>query len=229
MREWRYERKFMITALYQSEVEAVIRLHPANFREVFPPRQVNNIYFDSVDRQNYTDAVEGVPNREKFRIRWYGDLFGEIGAPVLEVKIKRSFMGTKLSFPIEPITLSEEGSLETVRTALCSDVIQDEIRHRLEYQQPVLLNHYKRRYFLSADRGLRLTLDTGLGYVGVRQAAANMRHCALDPGTTVIELKFAPEADKDARDATSRFPFRLTKMSKYVHGMDLLYNWHGTS
>ena len=68
----RYERKFV----YQNtNVDAVIRQVYQNsfgFKEVFHKRKINNIYFDDANYRFYKQNVEGVANRKKLRLRWYG-------------------------------------------------------------------------------------------------------------------------------------------------------------
>ena len=87
--KWRYERKFFISGLKKEDIEFMVKLHPAIFREIYHERTVNNLYFDSYEMKSYLDNVSGNSQRAKVRIRWYGDLFGIIEKPVLEVKIKR--------------------------------------------------------------------------------------------------------------------------------------------
>lgn len=41
----------------------------------------------------YQDNLIGISDRMKVRIRWYGALLGLIEEPVLELKIKRGFLG----------------------------------------------------------------------------------------------------------------------------------------
>lgn len=66
----RYERKFTVQGLALSEILALVRRHPAAFREAYPPRMVNNVYFDTPGLNNYYDHVNGAPNRIKTRVRW---------------------------------------------------------------------------------------------------------------------------------------------------------------
>ena len=102
----RYERKFFITELSQYEVECIVKIHPAIFSEIHHKRFVNNIYFDSYNLKNFRENIEGATDRIKIRIRWYGDLFGYIKKPVLEIKIKKEFLNKKISIPIKPFILN---------------------------------------------------------------------------------------------------------------------------
>jgi len=86
---YRYERKFFIDNMSKRKVESIIKLNPANFKEIYKERIINNIYLDSLSKNSYTDNIDGNMERTKSRIRWYGSLFGEIANPILEFKIKK--------------------------------------------------------------------------------------------------------------------------------------------
>ena len=72
---WQYERKFVIDYLTFEQVEDFISSNSFLFSEIYNQRQVNNI--------------EGLSERKKFRLRWYGDIYGEVKSPILEEKIKK--------------------------------------------------------------------------------------------------------------------------------------------
>ena len=46
-----------------------------------------------------------------------------------------------------------------------------------------------------------------------------------DDEKTVIELKYNQQHADGARSITTNFPFRVTKNSKYVIGVERLRNW----
>ena len=91
--DYRYERKFFITSLSKYEAVALVKLNSAMFTEIFHHRFVNNIYFDSFRLNNYHENVAGDSRRIKIRVRWYGELFGDIERPVLEIKIRNGLLG----------------------------------------------------------------------------------------------------------------------------------------
>src|SRR5688500_10076779 len=107
----RYERKFLIEAFSFEQVDHIIKFHPACFKEVFHSRNINNIYFDTPAFNNYYDNIEGETNRWKARIRWYGNLFGNISKPTLEFKIKNGLMGHKKSFRINDFIFNKDISV----------------------------------------------------------------------------------------------------------------------
>ena len=99
--KFRYERKFVVPYLDKEETLQVIFSNTYFFKEIFYERQVNNIYFDSLDMDSYFDNILGNSDRSKIRIRWYGEI-ENVEKPVLEIKIKKGLVGTKLSYPLKP-------------------------------------------------------------------------------------------------------------------------------
>jgi hypothetical protein len=88
---------------------------------------------------------------------------------------------------------------------------------------PVLLNRYRRRYFVSHDGRYRLTVDSELGYQAVARRLNRFPTWVGSDGRVIVELKFGlGDADGASRIA-SRFPFRVTRSSKYVLGVEALY------
>ena len=85
--------------------------------------------------------------------------------------------------------------------------------------QPVLLNHYRRKYFMSRDGRYRITIDSELHYRGVDRITNHFLRDEEQVGENVLELKYDREDDADADAITQFFKFRLSKNSKYVNGI----------
>ena len=218
--ELRYERKFVILDLGVAETLAVIRLHPAFFREIYHARYVNNIYFDTPSLAYYQDNVRGVPNRVKCRIRWYGAPLGPIARPTLELKRKRALLGFKEFHPLRPFGLDD--SFDGPAVFEKSD-LPEPLRCDLASLRPVLMNRYLRRYFLSRDGSYRLTLDSEIGFRPPTHGPGRTPSWVGRDGQVVVELKFGVGKEDGAARIATRFPFRLTRSSKYVVGVDALY------
>jgi hypothetical protein len=221
--QYRYERKFLTDGFSSVGVEAAVRRNPALFFEEYAPRVVNNIYFDSPDLCHYRANVEGQSARSKVRIRWYGSGNGVISRPVLEIKRRHALLGTKDAAPLQPFTLDHHLSAARVRILLCSSEVPDAMRRELDHVEPVLLNHYRRRYFRSADRQVRVTLDWDLGFCRFQRHGNSFVDRVHAPRLLVVEIKYADRATSRVMDLVSSLPFRLTRMSKYVYGMNLLH------
>jgi SPX domain protein involved in polyphosphate accumulation len=217
---YRYERKFVTGALDREQVEALIELHPAMFSEIFHARFVNNMYFDSLSMDNLRANLAGVRNRVKHRIRWYGDLLGEVENPKLEIKIKDGLMGRKITVPLPPFRLDEAFSLNGLIRSLREADVADLHRLRLTDLEPVLLNRYRRRYFQSIDGAYRITVDSELGYYGIARQGNRFLEKTIEDPAIVVELKYDHDRDRGADWIANHFPFRLSRNSKYVQGVE---------
>lgn len=217
----RYERKFVLRGLPLANVLALVRRHPWLFREVYPPRFVNNIYLDSPERADYHDHVSGVPNRSKTRVRWYGAALGHVPGPVLERKFKLGTVSGKLGNSLPAFSLNGEGVCRPVRDSLRAAALPAPVRAWLGHREPVLFNRYRRHYFLSGDGRFRLTVDSDL-QVGSGSSNHGPHTHSVNPPVIIIELKFATTAGHDAERVTNCLPFRLVRCSKYIMGMEQL-------
>jgi SPX domain protein involved in polyphosphate accumulation len=219
----RYERKYLICDFTHSEVEQIIKFHPTCFSEIFHERSVNNIYFDTPGMNNYFDNVEGEMNRVKVRIRWYGQLFGEINNAVLEYKIKEGLMGKKLSFPLSSFNVDRNFSKREIEKALNHNDISQVVKNEMLSLRPTLLNTYVRKYYLSADKRFRITIDHHMTYYNIRYSGNTLLARSVDYNGTVLEFKYDSSAEEDAGKVSSLFPFRLTKNSKYLQGLERIF------
>jgi hypothetical protein len=215
----RYEKKFIAEGFSLSEVLSRVRQHPAAFREIYPPRVVNNIYFDSPTRRNYLDHINGVANRSKTRMRWYGTQQGLIERPMLEQKHKRGMVSGKESFPLPPLSISSSLHKQ-MDIALKTASLTDWKRAELRFMEPVLFNRYQRQYFLSRDGKFRLTVDFHLQFSNVPSQRWPGADLSSPATTLIVELKFGPDVAEDTCFITNALPFRLSRFSKYVAGME---------
>jgi hypothetical protein len=218
----RYERKFVTDRLSVPEVLAIVRRHPAAFREVYPARRVNNLYLDSHDLRDFYDHVNGVSHRKKTRIRWYGTPVGSISAPALELKLKRGLVNGKVSHRLPAIPVNGHVSRADLEAGLDRANLPGLTRSALRHLQPSLVNSYWRHYFLSADRRFRLTVDSNLQFAAACQAAGDGASHAHSARTVVVELKFNLDAADGADYITNALPLRLARCSKYVLGISSL-------
>ena len=83
-----------------------------------------------------------------------------------------------------------------------------------------LINRYRRKYFQSADRKFRITIDTDMESYQPTQTQCLLLNKSTDRFNTVLELKYTKEWDQYAHTITNYFPFRVTKHSKYAIGIE---------
>lgn len=215
----RYERKFAIAGPSLAEVEQQVRLHPVLFFAEYAPRTVNNIYFDTPDLRNYHQNVAGHSRRSKLRARWYGPLFGTVPRAVLEQKCKQGHLGTKISARLAPFEFGQQTSAPGVRRWLEASSLPENLGHEVRHVQPTLVNQYRRQYFRSADRQVRLTIDSDLKFIRFQPHSQSFLTRVEVSALVVLELKYADAASEEAASIANQLPYRLTRMSKYVFGL----------
>ena len=222
-KDLRYERKFYVNSMIKSNIEAILKNHPSMFIEVYPERFVNNIYFDEPNMSHYWDNVHGVSRRIKIRIRWYGELFKEVSNPILEFKIKNNSVGSKISFTLEKFVVNDNLTIDTIKNLFYKLQIPDNLRHYLLSLDFALMNRYHRKYLQSRDSHFRVTIDSDLEFIKLLSWKNNFLHKVDSPITTIIELKYDEKYDNETSYVTKYFPFRMTKSSKYVLGVQQIW------
>lgn len=220
---WRFERKFFINDMLREEVEMELRKHPSFFHPIYHERHINNIYLDSVDFKNYFDNVDGKAQRLKYRIRWYGDLFGYIAKPVLELKIKEGLLGRKRSFVLKPFTLDKNFTYDMLLDAARGSDLPEDVMEEMLSFRPALLNRYRRKYFQEVSERFRVTIDDHLNFYKIDSHHNTFANHTEDRESLIVELKYDEDHDEIATEVSHAFSFRMTKSSKYVSGVDYIY------
>jgi len=219
---FRYERKFRVSGAGAAEVEAMLMRHPAMFREIYHDRTVNNIYFDSFDYRHFFDNVNGISRRLKIRVRWYGELFGAVKKPALELKLKHNQHVGKLIYPLGAFRLDGKFSVGAMRVVFGRAALPDIVSMHLADADFSMLNSYRRKYFLSADRGFRVTIDRDIAVYGLSPRANSFTHVSRDENV-IMEMKYNQSGEADADTVTGHLPFRMTRSSKYADGLMRLH------
>lgn len=220
LENYRYERKYLGDLLDSFQVEQIIKLHPAIFTEIFNERYINNIYFDTNRFDFYYDNVEGKMERLKYRIRWYGDLFGRVKQPILEIKIKNSNVGIKKSYFLKEFEFTKDFDLKKLHQVIENSDIPEDVKISIQNLQASLINRYKRKYFITPSKEFRITIDKEISYYDAMKWNISSNFTVKDEQNIVIELKYDKELNDKASEISNYLPFRLTKNSKYVTGVE---------
>ena len=185
--ESRIERKYFLETHKDWLLTPYIKLAPGGLKEIYFQRKINNIYYDDDSWSFLKDNLIGANTRIKLRLRWYGE--GEMKNPNLEIKLKQGNLFYKFVQPYDlktlPLTVIE----------------------LIKRTRPTIANSYYRKYYLTKDKKIRLTVDTKIEFEGRKS------------DKTVVELKYLPDAESAAIRLINNFPLNLQKNSKYVDGM----------
>ncbi len=216
--ETRCEIKFAAPELEYHRLLNWIKQHSSCFYEEYPDRQVNNIYFDSLDFQSYKDNISGASSRLKVRYRWYGSSV-ELAQRALEIKCKRNQYSWKLICDFKETLGPEEKNWQQIQKKLSRHLPREAQKWLDTHSVPILLNRYRRKYFRCKYEKVRVTLDTVIRvYDQTRKSYPNYSFKTNMPQIFVLEVKFPRELRNKAFEIIRNIPIRVSRHSKYICG-----------
>jgi hypothetical protein len=218
----RQEIKFVANRSDYDLIEQWVRLHGLGFSIAYPDRTVNNVYFDTHELMAYAENLAGVSQRTKVRYRWYGESdWPDKGR--LEIKQKRNQYGWKLNFDVsEPPGLEGQDWATIKRTIIRHGGPQAALWLE-QFSVPIMINRYRRKYYESACRRVRITLDFDQQVWDQRycDAPSHIRPANL-PETFVFECKFARGERALAERILLGLPIRVSRHSKYMNAVNAI-------
>ncbi len=225
----RYELKIVLPKHSKQELLTKLRCSKYFIKEVYTNRQINNIYFDTINFTDYLATVNGNDIRKKYRIRWYGELYRPDISAHLECKYKKGLAGGKNICNLLPMNLDENFNYLDYFALLkrrfhTIDDNQQFMVGELLSRVPVLLNTYERQYFLTADQKFRLTIDENMKFY--QYSPINFSKTPIlihQDQNIVLEIKFDVDDLSGARDLVHDLGYRLGKNSKYVNGINAVF------
>ena len=232
----RFEYKYIITVQQRdkmiSEIKPFVTLdrHTENSDVGY---RVKSIYFESDDFSSYFEKIDGERDRIKLRLRSYGKDYDRCS---LELKIKKSSNVSK-----RKIIMGFTTAMKTVRSLTTGDFEvlskfneQDkkvllQVKRLLvgRHLKPKVLISYNRLAYESAiDQRLRISFDSCLrGQHSELTLESRMKgKFLLPPSMCVMELKFNSVLPQWAATVIQSNNCSVNKISKFCHGMELLYS-----
>ncbi|MCD6385442.1 polyphosphate polymerase domain-containing protein [Candidatus Sumerlaeota bacterium] len=213
----RYELKIVARHSALSVIRSMVMAHPAGFITAYPPRRVNNVYFDTFDLYSLQQHVSGVSQRSKIRFRWYGNSLKNVSGR-LEIKNKRDRLSWKISAPINDTIDFETMSWQEIVT-LIRRAVPPHLQVAFDLRSvPVFINFYLREYYVSPTYNVRITLDYAhKAYEQWSSTFPQLHTPLLLPATVIIELKAEDHQRYNLAEILNDFPLRPTRNSKYVN------------
>ena len=215
----RFERKYTLNHIHYQNLLCALKLHPAQFFEPYPPRAINNVYFDDISLNAYNDNVDGSFKREKNRIRWYGKFDSNIPISKLtmEVKKKSGFINYKDRYQLKSVFLHDIINGNVLKN---NPDLPDVIKLKSKYLKPYVFNSYYQKYYLTRNKKIRLTIDTFIKYSSCFMQNQDLNNNSVKSNKIIIELKYELSNEEYASETIQYFPFSLDKNSKYINGID---------
>lgn len=188
----RIERKYYITPRETGLAYGLLRQISLPTTEYFA-EQINSLYFDTIDLDEYEGSISGDYQKNKIRIRWYGeneDL--NVTQPVfIELKSRHGFSGTKQRLRTGVLTenLSPHNLKKGIvkRTALL-DTLAGFGYFPLKMLEPIVVISYWRYRFYEIMTGQQLSLDCHIRSTMMVPGKGNGERELELPGS-VIEIK----------------------------------------
>lgn len=205
----RFERKWIFRSNNSlALINALIR-SSLFFRTQYPKRNVNSIYFDTYNFTSIRQNLDGISDKKKIRIRWYGNRNIMID-PVIEIKTKKGFETKKESSSIKQLDSVKLSDLEIIKEKLNKKMKTKKIIN------PILTTNYEREYFVSLNGKVRATVDYNLKSIFLN----NSTHIDIVKNfknICILEFKYSTSLDKYVRENLKEITLRLSKNSKFVN------------
>lgn len=207
----RYERKWIFNTLDLNQICIFLYNTKFFFSTHYPNRQVNSIYFDDINHSSIKQNLDGISEKKKYRLRWYGN-YKMIKNPIFEIKSKSGFDVKKSSYK-----LNELNNLNLINLANINK-IEKFINNNFNFKNrlyPIVTTHYKRTYFISSNRLIRATVDTDLKSLHLK----SYKDINIMRGynENILEMKYDVDLDFLVRDNVKDISVRFSKNSKFIN------------
>ena len=212
----RYEVKMLCRDSAHSTVLFLLQAHGSGIRVHHPSRRVQSVYFDTDGGRALQQNLTGLPGREKLRLRWYGDAIDQVSG-CMELKIRENALISKKRFHL-PAAVMIAGATRRSLTRSLMDASPPEWRSLFaEGLEPAQWISYQRRYFVTYDGAVRVTVDNNMRAWDLRDNfVVGARHEMPLSSPVIVECKAAPEHYDQLQEVLNGLPFSRDKCSKYV-------------
>ncbi len=180
--------------------------------------KIRSLYFDNPDNKALMEKINGINNREKFRIRFYND---DPSFIKLEKKSKVNGLCTKKAATVTRVQCERllEGDIAWLIDS--GNKLLQEIYDKIKYQllRPKTVVDYFREAYIYEPGNVRITIDSKLqsGLFSKDFFNPNLPTLAMTTGGQIIlEVKFDEFLPELIRDIIQTNERRSTAISKYA-------------
>lgn len=177
---------------------------------------IRSLYFDSPGDKALREKLDGVSNREKFRLRYYD---GDTSLIHLEKKVKHSGLGYKLSEAVTPDEVQRILHGDTTWMAASGRPLLTELYSKMKAQglRPRTIVDYERIPFVYGPGNVRVTIDYNIR-TGLTCTDFLNPHCVTIPAGNapiILEVKWDAFLPTVIRHAVQQNGRQATAYSKY--------------
>tara|TARA_Y100001970_G_scaffold279761_1_gene387653 strand:+ start:6196 stop:6876 length:681 start_codon:yes stop_codon:yes gene_type:complete len=220
---YRYELKLIL-----DDKETINFLNWFDFNSLikkkYSKRFVNSVYFDSANNICANENLAGLPNRKKFRIRWYNQKNNsDFTDPSLEIKIKEGRVGYKKKFKLNKNEfIYKDLKFKNLLNIFNNNFIRDDKTQYLPILQPKIHVNYEREYYQSID-DIRITVDKKIIFYEAQYNKLLFKSSNSKFFKNIIEIKFKENFKNRISEKIRKTPFNFNRSSKYLLGLSKLY------
>ena len=217
--QYRNELKHLITpgdrAAICASMKTVAKLDPhARDKGYYT---IRSLYFDNIADRALREKLDGVNEREKFRIRYYD---GDTSVIHLEKKVKRDNVGYKVSCRLtaEEARRIVNGDVLWMATDKRALVVELYAKMKSQGLRPKTIVDYERIPFIYEAGNVRVTLDYNIR-TGLRCTDFLDPHCVTIPASgsdIILEVKWDDYLPTVIRHAVQLRGRRQQAFSKYA-------------
>ena len=205
----RIEKKFIINSLYDDNIVSLIQ-NKIGLKEIFNERQINNIYFDDFNLSRFYANIDGDFLKEKWRLRWYGETFGENKTVTLEQKSRVGnvqFKKTETELKIH------------IFNNMNTNVFYKKVPNKIKNLFIINFNKYNRRYFANKDKSIRITIDKNVSYSNIFKEKNFKLNKIYRDRRMILEIKSIINNEDLLQNICQNLPLRVSRNSKYINGI----------
>lgn len=211
----RYERKYEFPLGYQNLIKVFLLTN--RFKEIYELRRVNSLYYDDSKYSLYYESLNGLSERQKIRARFYN-------SDNLNFNLEK-----KIKFEDLNIKTTEKDNIGNL-IPLVGRPINNNFKIPANVYskfQPKVFVTYIRRYFLSPDSKVRVTIDQNIDCYKVKIIRNKIQiGIKRQINNGILELKYSKGTylkESFIQKLSDNFNLILSRSSKYCQSIDLLF------
>ncbi|QUH19736.1 polyphosphate polymerase domain-containing protein [Alkaliphilus sp. B6464] len=218
--KFRHEIKHFINSLDGCILRTRLKqiMSPDTFALEDGKYKIRSLYFDNFNDKALLEKLDGLNNREKFRIRFYNDDHSFIK---LEKKSKTRGLCLKDSVQIsyENCKRIVEGDIAWMSDSNNPLLLELYIKMQTEFLRPKTVVDYTREAYMYKPGNVRITIDSNIktGIFSKDLLNPNLPTIGMyPPGYSILEVKFDEFLPEIISDMLQTNEHRSTSVSKYA-------------
>lgn len=220
MSNYRYENKFIIdygkAVRLKKQLSGIMKLdsHSLNDEVSY---YIRSLYFDNIDDDAYSEKVDGVEFRKKYRLRMYNFDSKSIK---MECKYKDERMTRKEDCKVGKTTAQKiiDGKYYDVTTK--NEFLQRFLLDaKLNYLKPAVIVDYARLAYVYPYSDTRITFDFQLKSLAKVESFFSQEEARVDcfePNQVVLEVKYNQQLPDHIQSILNQYNLTLTAISKFA-------------